>query len=289
MVDVVLPTIGKSPVLYRSLKSIISQEIVNKVIVVLQTSTINSFNLVSEKIKIIKYPVYLGFSLAANIGYRETSSDFVAFVNDDVILDDGYFEQLYYYANNNIFALQGKIHCEESSTQEMGFIWNKYFQAVPCYSEQQLSKPFGTSATATLYLRRHIEKIIGDREYPFDLQLNSFYEDVYLSCRLRALGLYPLVVDSAKALHKGSSSFGLEKWYFIYRNRHLVLLKILGRSWITIAPLVFLKDLIDFYRYPQRRRMIQRALSAVMQVFSLIESRELFTPYQLISISTGCS
>ena len=107
------------------------------------------------------------------------------------------------------------------------------------------SEPAGTSAAAALSRRRALERVALAAGSVFDPELDSYYEDVDLACRLRSAGLRALYVPAARARHAGAASATRERLSLVYGNRVLVAARFLGRSFWPRLPLLVLRDVLD--------------------------------------------
>jgi GT2 family glycosyltransferase len=131
-----------------------------------------------------------------------------------------------------------------------GLGWNARWQAVQILHGRPRSEApatdrdlFGVSATAAVYRRAALEAV-AVRGGAFDASLGSYYEDVDLACRLRAAGHRSRLVAAAVCEHAGSSSLEPRaRAALVYRNRYLVLARLLGRSFWPRLPLLALRDL----------------------------------------------
>jgi GT2 family glycosyltransferase len=207
----------------------------------------------------------LGFAGGANLGIAATSGDLVATVNDDLLVEPGWFA-----------ALAGALaeHTEAAAAQGVnlllatperadgcGLDWNRWWQAVQLGHGEAAPPPeapvrevFGVSATAALY-RRSALAAAGPgenwREGAFDPRLESYYEDVDLAGRLRAAGFRALLVPRARARHAGSVTGGVlprSRWRLIYGNRYLVAARLLGGGFWARLPRMAARDLADLAR-----------------------------------------
>jgi GT2 family glycosyltransferase len=198
----------------------------------------------------------LGFSRATNLGLDDGDSQLVATINDDVVLDEGWLAALRaaLLADESVAAVQGTnvdLH-QPMLVDGRGLRWNRWWQAVqidhgataPTHGPPR--EVFGVSATAALYRRRALLEVALDGTTVFDPDLDSYYEDVDLACRLRSAGRAALCVPTARARHAGStSSAGWERLPLVYGNRYLVAARFLGRAFWARLPLFVLRDLLD--------------------------------------------
>lgn len=97
IISIIILSWNNNKHLNNCLKSIINQKNINEIkleIIVVDngsTETINFDNDFSPKL--IKLARNLGFSEGMNIGYRNSSGDFVLMLNQDVVLDENYINK----------------------------------------------------------------------------------------------------------------------------------------------------------------------------------------------------
>jgi cellulose synthase/poly-beta-1,6-N-acetylglucosamine synthase-like glycosyltransferase len=217
-----------------------------------------------EREFLVRLPLPAGFAFAANTGLAAASprSAAVAIVNDDLVVEPGWLAALAEALESRpgAAAVQG-VHFElgrPSVVEGCGLGWNRSWQAVqvgagepPPAAAAVPFELFGVSATAALYRRAALEAVAGDRAEFFDERLGSYYEDVELAVRLQAAGWESWCVPAARAGHAGQATAGrapMRRWRGIYRNRLLVLRRLLGGRFTPALPGLVLRDAKDFAR-----------------------------------------
>lgn len=204
----------------------------------------------------------LGFAAATNLGASAASGEYLATVNDDALVGDGWAERLLEALEQDprVAAVQGvNVRLDDPGTVDgAGLAWNRHWQAVqighgerPAALPQDPSEVFGVSATAAIYRRRALSELAGADGGPFDARLFAYYEDVDLAGRLRAAGHRALSVPAGRVRHAGSvSGAALPGGHrrLIYGNRHLVLARLLGRAFWPRWPRIVARDLADLGR-----------------------------------------
>ncbi len=217
--------------------------------------------------EVLRPEVNLGFAGANNLGFTVARGDWLATVNDDAVVEAGWSRRLLEAVESRpeVAAVQGlNLDLEDPSTVDGGGLaWNRSWQAVQIghgdSADGMPSGPteiFGVSATAAIYRRSALEKIAGSELAVFDRRLFAYYEDVDLACRLRGAGFLALLVPTARVRHAGSLSGSLIRGgnrRLIYRNRHLVLARLLGRAFWLRWPRILLRDAADFAGAVRRR------------------------------------
>jgi len=177
----------------------------------------------------------LGFAGGNNAAYRHATGEYIALINNDVILDRDWLATVTAAldADPKLAAVQTILRRDETTIDGAGIdISDGTFRqallgarasrphggtaggtpAVP-------GKPWGVSATATLYRREALGDTI------FDETLFAYYEDVELCARLHEEGWRTEVLPVIKATHSGSQSaplLGADALRLRTRNRYLV-------------------------------------------------------------------
>ena len=147
----------------------------------------------------------LGFAGGANAALRLSSSDYVALVNNDVVLDPEWLAHVRDALDRDpqLAAAQTIIRRVDGRIDGAGIdISDGTFRQIGHGSAigAPLAVAWGVSATATLYRRA----AIGD--HFFDDRLFAYYEDVELCARLRATRWRTAVLPIVAATHRGSTS-----------------------------------------------------------------------------------
>jgi GT2 family glycosyltransferase len=222
---------------------------------------------VEEAAKLANRTFYLydaiGFAAANNHAFKAAKTEFIATVNDDVVVEKNWYPALVEAldVSPEIAAVQGvNLRLGEKETLDgCGIAWNRAWQALQIgFGEPHTIAPrkpveiFGVSATAALYRRQVLAKVdlapAGQSPIVFDENLYSYYEDVDLACRLRGAGYRAQLVPGARAEHAGSASsreLSLGAHQLIYGNRYLVLARFLGREFRRQFPRIWLRDMVD--------------------------------------------
>ena len=151
----------------------------------------------------------LGFTGGSNEAWTRTTSDFVALVNNDVVLDPDWLATARGAMADDVGAVQTMLRGEEAAGIDIS----------DGTLRQALQPAWGVSATATLYRR----SAVGER--PFDPRFFAYYEDVELCARLHEGGWRTVVLPVVKATHRGSASvsvLGRDAQRLRTRNRYFV-------------------------------------------------------------------
>jgi GT2 family glycosyltransferase len=277
-VTLVVPTLGRSPLLEECLRALAAEAGAARGEVLL----VEQGGGVPEAIgalagRRLRVPRPLGFAAAVNLGIAVAEGPWVAVVNDDAVVAPGWLGAL-------LAALAGEPRAasaqglnlligDPSRVDGRGLAWNRWLQAVqlghgepaPAASAASAGPPyevFGVSATAALYRRAAIVAVAGAPQGPspasgaapppevFDSRLGTYYEDADLAGRLRAAGHTALFVPAATVRHAGglTTGAGIGRWRQVYGNRYLVAGRLLGRSFWRSLPRMAVRDLLDLVR-----------------------------------------
>lgn len=256
----IVPTLGESPFFSECLARIKSECKNDCEIVVVHSGPTEISDFPAELAsRVLRDCHKLGFADACNWGFRETQSDLVAVVNDDVLLQSGWLKEMrrLFLSDSAVAAAQGVNLSEKrpDTIDGCGLAWNRLWRPVQigqgapyCGSTSRLRPVFGVSGAACMYRRAAVENVsLGALEL-FDPALGSFYEDVELAIRLRAAGHQAVTLFSAQALHYGgATSARMSKSCHRLRfcNRILVLARVSGRRFFFRAPLLLARDAVE--------------------------------------------
>lgn len=223
--------------------------------------------------EVVRVDRNLGFAGNNNRGIARVTEELVALVNDDALVDPGWWPGLSaaLAEDPGLAAVQGTVVslADPSRIDGRGLAWNRWWQAVQighgepvdphdgggdATAEQEI---FGVSATAAVYRRLALEEVSRPGAHPFDTSLYAYYEDVELAIRLRAAGWRARRVDGAGARHAGSLTGdhlprGKARW--LVGNRWRVLMDLLGHRFWLYLPRIALRDVRDVVSGPGRRR-----------------------------------
>lgn len=255
---VIVPTLGQSPYLAACLRALRQAEAAEILLVVPQSLAPESLDL-GDAQRIVDRWIRAdrpGFSAANNAAFASPSHPFVATVNDDAVVEPNWLRQLLDRLSRSpdAAAVQGlNLQWDGQAVDGCGIGWNRWWQAVqighglPAKSFDPPDEIFGVSATAAVYRLEALRQVALEHG-PFDESLYAYYEDVDLAARLRAVGWSAFCVPEARARHAGSMSgrrlpFGGRQ--LIHANRHLILARMLGRSWWRHWPRIATRDALD--------------------------------------------
>ncbi|MEI6288634.1 MAG: glycosyltransferase family 2 protein [bacterium] len=208
-----------------------------RIILIDNNSTDSTLEFVREKyphFKIIHNRKNIGFASANNQGYflaQKWGADYLALLNPDTIVEKNWLKNLVETLNNDkkIGAVQAKLllYPEKNLINSLGNVSN-FLSVSYCghYREKDnhgLTRPMeigyasGGAVLLNMVALKHTDL--------FDEKLFMYHEDVDLSWHLRLAG-YKIMVDPRSVVwHKYNFSKAKYKFYFMERNRLIVMLQ----------------------------------------------------------------
>ena len=221
-IDAIVLDIDGGEMLRQCLESIRAQTLPPKEIVVFDNGSGTPTTVLGARV--IRSERNIGFAAGVNEAYRATSADYVALINNDVVLDRDWMAtvkealdrdahvggaQTILRKDDHIIDGAG-IDISDGTIRQAG-------HGVPM--DSALPEAWGVSATAAIFRR----SALGGRV--FDPRFFAYYEDVELSARLHEGGWRTVVIPQAKATHRGSASasrLGSDAVRLRTRNRYFV-------------------------------------------------------------------
>ncbi len=220
--------------------------------------------------RIVELPRPAGFARAANDGMAISNGEWIALVNDDVVLEAGWARHTLTAAAAApaVAAVQGinVMAADDGARKRIdgaGLAWNRRWQAIQLgRGEAAAAGPtgppqplYGVSATAAIYRRRALADVSSGSASlrPLEERLDSYYEDVELADRLHCAGYRALLAPAARAEHAGALSSrsrraACHRTRRVYANRLLVVARRLGRGFWPRLPILLRQDLVDALR-----------------------------------------
>ncbi len=166
-------------------------------------------------VKLVEPGKNLFFAAGVNAGIRQSTGEFIQLVNDDLILESNYIEEiLKAFADPRVAAVTGKVLKYDFANNQktkifdtVGININSAGRARDIGQNQtdagqfdQDMEVFGVSGAASMYRKSALERIKYQQEY-FDENFVMYWEDVDLSWRLHNAGYLQQYVFRAVAHH----------------------------------------------------------------------------------------
>lgn len=185
-------------------------------------------------VRLLRSEQNLGFAGGNNLAIRETSSPYLAALNNDALPAAGWLRELVQAmdACPDVGMCASKMVCADDPTRidscgiqvdRAGIAWERHAGEPDDSSEQVPCLVFGPCAGAALYRRAMLDQV-----GLFDPDYFAYYEDVDLAWRAQRAGWRCLYVPSARVVHHHSST-GREgspfKQYHLGRNKWWTLIK----------------------------------------------------------------
>ncbi|PIP17922.1 MAG: hypothetical protein COY82_02345 [Parcubacteria group bacterium CG_4_10_14_0_8_um_filter_35_7] len=199
----------------------------------------------------------VGFAEGNNIGVRvaiKNGADYVVFLNQDTIVASNWLEELVKVAESDktVGMVQSKIllWTEKDKINSLGnHIHFLGFAFCGGYKEQDKAiegTPEITYASgAAMLVKIEVLEKVG----LFDKDLFLYHEDVDLGWRTRLMGYRIVLAPKSIVYHKYEFARSVEKYYWMERNRFVVMLK--NYKWSTLLfmslPLAFMEAGLLFY------------------------------------------
>jgi GT2 family glycosyltransferase len=185
----------------------------------------------SLPIRVLRSEMNSGFTGGVNLAWKETTSPFVALVNNDVTLDPEWSDALMgvLERDERAGAVQSVVVAPDGRIDGSGIdpgsgrIEQRHHGA-PLDGEFRLGDPWGVSATAAIYRSDAVREVAVSGEF-FHPGFFAYYEDVELAARLRKRGWISRLVESPLAIHQASATaarLGIRGAFLRTRNRYLV-------------------------------------------------------------------
>ncbi len=237
----------------------------HEIIVVDNGSTDGSAQYVEEafpEVLLIRNQANLGFARGSNVGARHASGQYVAFLNQDTMVDAGWLQPLVAaleadseaaLATSKILLSTdpGRVNTCGNEVHLTGLTlcrgMGAHRDAFPDRAE------VSAISGAALAVRRDVFDALGG----FDETFFMYMEDTDLSWRARLAGYRCLYVPQSVVYHDYALRFGPLKTYYQERNRYLILLKHLRwRTLLVLLPALLLGEAVTwgFVLLRERRR-----------------------------------
>lgn len=240
-----------------------------EVLLVDNGSTDNSLEIAGKyEVKIIANKENLGFAKGINQGIKESKGEFILPLNNDVVLDKEYIENLVKIINsdNKIGSVMGKLLWAGTDglidsaghTIHKNRLPRNIGTGIKDGEQFNIKKEvFGVCGAAPLYRKDMLEDTKINGEY-YDEDFFAFLEDVDLDWRARLLGWKAYYVPEAVAdHHRGGTAVRRTKTVELhnFKNRYLMVMKndYILSHWKNVHQILFtdvVKSGALLFRYP---------------------------------------
>lgn len=217
-------------------------------------------------VRVIRSEANLGFGQGANLGAREAKGRYLAFLNQDTIVESGWLEALTTaleadtragLATSKVLLISNRqwintcgntVHCTGlTMCRGMGMAHTAFTD----------TEEVDAVSGAAFAIRRDLFESLGG----FDDAFFLYMEDTDLSWRARLAGHRCICVPSSIVLHDYALRFGPERTFYQERNRYLMLLKSLRwRTLLVLLPALLLSEAVTwgFVLYGERQRLTSK-------------------------------
>lgn len=220
------------------------------------------------EVKLIKNIVNEGFAKACNLGAKYSHSDFILFLNPDMILYENTLDKCFNYINDanikNLGALGIKLLDEQGITlRTCSRLPKKRYFLAKCLGLNKIIKRWNAFmlewnhedsrvvdeviGAFFLVIRKQFEEMLG-----FDERFFVYYEEVDYCKRLKDEGYYVYYNADATAFHEGGASSSKVKDYRLFyelRSRYQYEQKHYGNRNAFIIRLLINLEYVSRYLY----------------------------------------
>lgn len=232
----------KLNILNESLKSLLENDYLNlEVILVDNASTDRSVEATrrkfgkNPKLKIVQNPINM-YSQGLNLGIKNSNGDYIAFFNNDVVVENGYFQKFINFLKKNpdVALAQGKLlsYFDHSLIDSAGETIDAYGSPITIGAHlkdggkfNEISEVLSVSGSCSILRSSAIEKIgLFDEDYGIG------FEDLDLALRAHLKGYKVIYFPKVRAFHRrGVTDLSSEirigvRWHF-NKNRIITIIK----------------------------------------------------------------
>lgn len=205
------------------------------------------------EIRFIQIEENKGFASTVNIGFQLATGKWIGSINDDIIVNKGWLNNLLAYADKSVGSINPVIYKTDGTVESAGIKILKKGKAVAIARIPSLNgraemvkvnciEIDATNAAAVIYSKEALNKV-----GLFDEKFGSYLEDIDLSLRLTRAGYKNIVSLKSMVKHVGQSSskdLGIKKQLYDFRNWIYVILKNWGlKDFVLNFPSMFFERL----------------------------------------------
>ncbi len=165
-----------------------------------------------SRLKLVQSQVNVGFSGGNNLGFNHSSGDYIAFLNNDTIVEPDWLSRLVEAMQNDdtIGLAQSKIlTIDGKKIQTVGWLFSNYLitkhqlcENKPCTLKLQPVFEISFVCGASMIIKRELVDEIG----LFDSTIPFYYDDTLLSLKAWLAGKRVVTVSNSKIRHVGGAS-----------------------------------------------------------------------------------
>jgi len=268
-VDIIIPHFKRRDMLERCLDSLAETRYPSMGIIVVDNGGTEAGLVFMVKryrgARLLRIPENRGYAGGCNEGLKNSTADYIVFMNDDTEHDPLWLEQLVDVAcaDERIGALQPKIlslkpyhrgkkvfdyaGAAGGMINSLGYPWclGRTFSAIePDSGQYDVGQDIFWASGVAMFAKRAVVEELGGFDEDFFMQM----EEIDLSWRMKLAGYRICSVPSSIVLHEGGASLAVgssEKVYFNHRNNITMLLK--NRAFSALLWVVPLRVLLEVF------------------------------------------
>lgn len=215
-----------------------------------------------DKITVIRNSSNVGYAKGCNIGIKESKSDYIVTLNNDMVVDEHWLSDAIPFLESNPHV--GIISCRQMNYYQRNKIESLFHYLTPGldfgeyrfgenYYELPISYVISANGGSAIYRTKLLKELNGFKEMYF-----GYYEDSDLCFRALLHGWKCIYMPSAIVYHRRTHSFSKNKkaWYFLgERNRFVFLLSNFPITYLLLHLHVLIaKDLKILFIYIVRKK-----------------------------------
>lgn len=207
------------------------------------------------EIRLIKNKENLGFAVANNIGFQyaiENNFDYAYLLNQDTVVKSDFLDEIVKVAESDskigavqskllLYHEKGKINSIGNEIHYLGFAFAGGYQLPDQpMSVKEITYPSGAGTLFKVSALKDVGL--------FNQEFFMYHEDVDLGWRLWLYGYRVMLAPKSVVYHKYEFSRSIKKYYYMERNRYLVILQNYKMATLLlITPACLLMDIAMFF------------------------------------------
>lgn len=249
-----------------------------EIIVVDNASTDHSADHLEERypsVKLLRNNTNIGYSRAINRGAESARGKFLAILNMDIVVQNGWLAPLVLFLDNHptaaiaapcilLYDRPDQINAAGQNLHVTGLGFNRKLNTPADAIESEPVRVSGTQGGAFLMPARLFHELGGMNEDYF-----LYHEDVELSLRVNIAGYDIFVIPEAIVYHKYDLHMTPAKLHWLERHRWLTLLSIYRpRTLVALSPILLVTEFLMIgYCLTRGLSFIKAKYRAVIWVF----------------------